>query len=366
MKPIAPLAAVLAGLVLLVFGYRQHSWPGDGTGTASAAQTPAVPAAAKQTLMVPMRDGTKLATDVYLPEGGGKGPFPVVLLRSPYNKDGLAGLGADAVRRGYVLVAQDTRGRFASQGKNLPFEADGWWDNRWDGYDTVEWVARQTWCNGKIGTMGGSALGITQLLLAGTGTPRIDAQHISVATPDLYADLAYRGGVFRKSLVEDWMRMVRFDPAALPLWTSHPAADAFWRERSLGPRYAKANAPAAHIGGWYDLFAQGTIDAFLGYQTRGGPKARGRQKLVIGPWTHGILQDRAGELTFPNGKSPPNDVHDPWRWFDHHLKGVDNGIAKTPAVTYYVLGDVSAPNAPGNVWRTAERWPPPGARETPF
>ncbi len=101
-----------------------------------------------------MRDGVRLGTDVYLPDGAG--PFPVILLRSPYNKDLGAGLGADARRRGYGMVIQDTRGRFASEGENLPFEADGW-AGHWDGWDTVQWVRRQPWCNGKIGTYGGSA-----------------------------------------------------------------------------------------------------------------------------------------------------------------------------------------------------------------
>ncbi len=138
-----------------------------------------------------------------------------------------------------------------------------------------------------------------------------------------------------------------------------------WRSRDLQHRWAQVHAPAVHIGGWYDIFAQGTINAFLGYQNQGGPGARGRQKLVMGPWTHGILQSKAGELTFPGADKTPSPVTDPWAIFEHHLKGVDNGWDRIPAVTYYTMGDTSDPKAPGNQWRTADSWPP-AATVTPW
>ena len=173
----------------------------------------------------------------------------------------------------------------------------------------MEWVGKQSWCNGKIGTFGGSAVGITQLLLAGSGTRNVTCQHITVADPSLYHGI-YPGGVFKKALIEDWLRVSKFSSNALPLWTSHPAYDTYWRDRDLTGRFAKVNWPAVHIGGWFDIFAQGTIDAFVGYQSKGGLNARGRQKLIMGPWTHGVLQEKAGELKFPDAKRPPNNVHD--------------------------------------------------------
>jgi predicted acyl esterase len=344
---------------------------GGSLAGSGAVRRPAAPQAgksapapaAKQTFMVPMRDSVKLATDVYVPDG--KGPFPVILLRSPYNKDATAAFGAEGARRGYAVVMQDTRGRFASEGENLPFATDGWTKQR-DGYDTLEWVAAQPWCGGKIGTFGGSALGITQLQMAGTGTSRLAAQHITVGAPSLYHDAVFPGGVFKKAMIEDWLRVTRFSPEALAIWTSHPDYDDYWRDRDVNRRYEEVDAPAVHIGGWFDLFTQGTLDAFTGYQTEGGPRARRRQKLVMGPWTHGVLQDRAGELTFPNGRTPPGGVHDVWRWFDYTLKGLDNGMASAPAVTYYVMGDTSDPAAPGNVWRTAAKWPPAETSITAF
>lgn len=342
----------LSILGILLFALR-----GAGTPSVQSASPP------KKTIMVPMRDGVKLATDVYLPAGTGK--YPVILMRSPYNKDGAAGVGQDAQRRGYVCVVQDTRGRFASEGENLPYEGDGW-AKHWDGYDTLEWIAAQPWCDGKIGTYGGSALGITQLDLAGTGTTRLSAQHIQVGAPNGFGHMVYRGGVFRKSMIEDWLTTSKHSPDSLKMWTDHSTLDAYWRDRDLTTRWEKVNTPAVHIGGWYDIFTQGTIDSFVGYQTKGGTGARGKQKLVIGPWTHGIFQDKAGELTFPNAKLPPNQVYDPWRWFDHYLKGIDNGIDRLPAVTYYVMGDVTDSTAPGNEWRTSDQWPPVTTTATPF
>jgi hypothetical protein len=313
--------------------------------------------------MVPMRDGVFLATDVYLPEG--PGPFPTILIRTPYSKEAIGNLGTDGARRGYAIVSQDTRGRFASEGPNLPFETDGW-DQRADGYDSAEWLSRQSWCNGKIGTWGGSAVGITQLLLAGSGSARITAQHITVGAPSLYRDCVYPGGVFKKAMIEDWLRISKFSPDALAHWTSHPVLDEYWQARELNGRYQKANTAAVHIGGWFDIFAQGSIDAFVGYQQQGGPRAKGRQKLVLGPWTHAVFQDQAGDLKFPNAKQPPTDFHEAWRWFEATLRGVTNGVLEQPAVVYYVMGDVDDPQAPGKVWRQADTWPPVPATPTPF
>ena len=317
----------------------------------------------KQTVMLPMSDGVRLATDIYLPAG--EGPFPTLLVRTTYNKDGLAGLGNEGQQKGYAVVVQDTRGRFASQGENLPFETDGWWGGKQDGLETVEWMAKQPWC-GKIGTLGGSALGITQYLLAGTGTRRVSAQVVHVGAPRAYGDIVFSGGVFRKSLVEDWLRIALFSPDALKRWTVTDVYGGMWRERDLSLRYGRVNAAAVHVGGWYDIFAQGTIDAFLGYQNHGGPGARGKQKLIMGPWTHGIFQDKAGDLSFRNGKIPPGKARDQWAWFDHHLKGLSNGVDSDPPVTYYTMGDAFDPKAPGNEWRTSSTWPPAGVRSVPF
>jgi putative CocE/NonD family hydrolase len=176
------------------------------TLVAGATLRPPAPSVAVETHMLPMRDGVRLATDVYLPSS--PPPYPVILIRTPYDKNALKPIGEDGARRGYAVVVQDTRGRFASEGANLPFEGDGWWENRADGVDTIGWIARQAWCNGKIGTWGGSALGINQLMLAGAGARPLTCQHITVAEPNLHQSL-FPGGVFKKSLVEDWLQALR-------------------------------------------------------------------------------------------------------------------------------------------------------------
>lgn len=312
----------------------------------------------KLELKVPMRDGIHLATDVWLPNTNGT--FPVIFLRFPYNKDLGVGLGRDGVARGYAVVAQDTRGRFKSEGQNLPFHLE-----KPDGEDSVAWVRRQPWCNGKIGTFGGSAGAITQFQMVSGGSGPVTAQHLTVGAPDVY-EVAYTGGVLRKSLVEDWIKATKFAPGALETWVSHPTHDAFWRAQDATRNYGSIHCPALHIAGYWDIFAQSSIEAFNGYQLRGGSGARGRQKLLIGPWSHGVLQEKVGDLTFPGGKAPPRRVHDQWLWFDHTLKGLTNGVEDWPAVTYYVVGDTSDPQAPGNVWRTADAWPPVKTSATPY
>lgn len=297
-----------------------------------------------------MRDGVKLATDIYLPATNGT--FPVILGRTPYNKATSAGFGRDGAQRGYAVVIQDTRGRFGSEGENLPFHLDVP-----DGADTLAWIAKQPWCNGRIGTWGGSAGAITQFQLAAAEPARLASQYLVVGAPNLY-DVIYTGGVFRKALIEDWIRGTKFQDDAVARWVAHPTYDRHWRDRDATRHFRAINAAGLHIGGYWDIFAQSTIDAFVGYQSQGGPGARGNQKLLLGPWTHGVLQDKAGELTFPNARRPPNNVQDQWRWFAATLKGEANGVTELPAVIYYVIGDVTDTNAPGNVWRTADAWPP--------
>lgn len=321
-----------------------------------AMGAPAIPP--KETIMLPVRDGIKLATDLHKPDVAGA--FPVVLCRTPYNKDGLAGIGKQATERGYVFVSQDTRGRFASEGENLPFHLD-----MHDGKDTVDWIARQPWCNGQIGTWGGSAGAITQFQLVAGGAEGIDSQYLIVGAPNLY-DVVYINGLFRKALIEDWIRLTKFQSNALSIWVNHPLYDDYWRARDATRNFKNASAPAVHVGGYWDIFAQATIDGFNGYHLRGGQGARGQQKLIMGPWTHGVLAEKAGELKFPGASKPPGQAHDSWAWFDATLKNLTNAASAQPAVTYYVIGDVTDTNAPGNTWRTADAWPPLKTRDTKY
>lgn len=327
--------------------------------TAAVAQAVRRPAAAKkQTFMVPMSDGVRLATDVYLPPG--KGPFPVVFSRTPYSRAKGKHGGGSAT---YAIVIQDMRGRFDSEGENIPFIGCGWSDHR-DGAESVAWILKQPWSNGKVATVGGSALGITQNLMAATNPLGLVAQYISVAAANLYAHAGYVGGALRQCQVENWTEGNRFGPKAVALMQAHPDYDDWWRKFDSTLKFAEMNVPAVHQGGWFDTFAQGTIDAFVGRQHQGGPGSRGKQKLIMGPWDHGgWRRPEVGELRFPNNGLP--SAYSTERWLEYHLQGVDNGIMREPAVVYYVMGDTSDPKAPGNQWRQAADWPV-RAVPTPF
>jgi hypothetical protein len=320
-----------------------------------SAQAPA------ETVMVTMSDGVHLATDIYRPEG--PGPFPVVFTRTPYNRRKVQSTAAGQVRAGYVLVAQDMRGRFGSEGENLPFVGCGWGEHQ-DGVESLAWIHKQPWCNGKVCTVGGSAGGITQNLLAGAAPPGLTAQHIVVAPASMYQQATYIGGALRLCQVETWTTSNRFDARALKIIEDHPTYDDYWRLQDTSLKFAVMNAPAMQVGGWFDTFAQGTLDSFVGRQHHGAAGARGKQKLVMGPWTHAVGRNEAeAELIFPNPEMPKD--YDSSRWLAYYLKGDDNGVAALPAVTYYVLGDTSDPKAPGNQWRQASDWPVP-SRATPY
>lgn len=312
-----------------------------------------------KTEMLPMRDGVKLATDIFLPPGSG--PFPVVLARTPYNRTKRNESAPSFTQSGYAFVNQDMRGRHASEGENLPFIGCGWGEHQ-DGVDTIEWLKKQPWCNGSIATIGGSAGGITQNYLAGAAPQGLKAQYISVAPADMYSEVSYIGSAFRKADVENWLTGNRFDPRALEIQRAHPSYDDYWRSNDTSLKFSVMNVPAVHIGGWFDMFAQGTLSQFIGRQHHGGPGSRGTQKLIMGPWHHGIGKMPAGELTFPQANRVPAQ-YDALRWFAHYLGGQDNGVEKEPAVAYYVMGDTSTPGAPGNEWRYADDWPLP-ATET--
>jgi putative CocE/NonD family hydrolase len=160
---------------------------------------PTLFAQSSQTVMVPMRDGVNLATNIYLPAGDG--PWPVVLTRTPYNKNAAAGSAANYNQRGYALIAQDVRGRYESEGENRPFETD-----IEDGYDTVEWIAAQAFSNGKIGIFGTSAPGITSNLAAAAAPPHLTAAYVTVAPDSLFYRSRFVGGVFKESHSGGWLR----------------------------------------------------------------------------------------------------------------------------------------------------------------
>jgi hypothetical protein len=312
----------------------------------------------KETYMVPMRDGVRLATDVYLPYKGYP-PHGAVLIRTPYNKDRInLGSWADA---GWPSIVQDMRGRFASEGKDTVFR-----NAHTDGPDTLEWISKQNWSNGKIVTFGGSALGICQYFMAGANPPFLSCQAIYMATPDLYKHAVYQGGQFRKYLVEKWLEFQGSTYILPEIFENENYTMEYWTNVSLEDNWSDVNVPAIHIGGWYDCFAQGTLDGFMGYQYKGGEGARGKSKLIMGPWVHGGQNRRKqGELTYPNNSLDTFSFDLFVDMAYQYAQNESTGFDEWPAVTYYVMGDVDNEDAPGNEWRFSDVWPVP-AREVEF
>lgn len=311
----------------------------------------------KNTVMIPMRDGIRLATDIYLPSGR-KSPIPCILVRTPYGKnhtldEWLMFILTDLLQ--YSIAIQDTRGRYASEGIDSLYFSDGWGRIR-DGYDTIEWLAKQPWCNGKIGMFGASAMGITQYLAAGANPPHLRCCVVMVAASNLYQDAIFYGGEFQKALVEGWLQAVG-KPEFISFFTEHPNDGPVYYPLNLSTRFDSVNVPILHIGGWYDIFTQGILNAFMGIQEKGGPLAKRKQKLIMGPWVHDISKTSCGELTFPNSNSMAF-LDEIISWMEEHLKGIPP-LKTLPTVQYYLMGDPEMGNSPGNRWIENASWPPP-------
>lgn len=305
-----------------------------------------------------MRDGVELVTNLYLPYPEAR-HLPCILIRSPAGLVGFWKNFLPIAKQGYVVAVQETRSALDKEGKSLPFVADGWGRLK-DGYDTVEWLAKSPYTNGEIGTWGVSALGITELLLAPTKPEHLKAQYVVFAAASLYHHGIFPGGQFLKHQAESWLGLYARDSGVISYVSQHPFYNAFWKQLNSLEVCQEVNVPAIHIGGWYDTFLDGTLSSFTTRQLKGCEGAFGKQKLVIGPWTHFWPDSKKlGDFEIPaNGMNPPYDIS-PKRWFDHYLKGVDNGVEKLPNVIYYVMGPFDGSASSGNVWKTAEEWPVP-------
>ncbi|MFL5663761.1 MAG: CocE/NonD family hydrolase [Ktedonobacteraceae bacterium] len=358
----------------------------------------------EKNIMVPMRDGVRLATDVYRPADGG--PVPVLLSRLPYNKElpMMAQAAIDplrAVQAGYAVVLQDCRGRFASEGEFTPIVNEAS-----DGADALAWIAQQPWSTGQVGTVGGSYLGFTQWLLAREQPETLRAMAPAITTSDYYiAPWRHTGGVFELGISLFWslgmvpeelQRQVRQGKAGmeqmgalmqvmsqasaqfehLPLvdmpllrafapyyfeWLAHPNYDDYWRSMAHKTYYEQITVPTLNIGGWYDIFLGGTLENYTGMKQRGGSAvARQHQRLLIGPWSHGSLTGVFPERSY--GLTASGDVVDlvgvQLRWYDHWLKGVENGVEQDKPVKLFVMGL--------DQWREEDDWPLPDTQFRPY
>ena len=305
-----------------------------------------------ETVMVEMRDGIRLATDVYFPSENAL-PHGTLLVRTPYNKNDMRDLGKTWAKLGWPTVIQDMRGRYESEGIDTVFR-----NAHTDGPDTLNWIADQSFSNGKIATFGGSALGINQYYMAGANPDNLACQYVQVATPNLYNTGVQQGGQLRWSLVPRWLE----GQNSLYMLDEYLAHENYtldyWGNVSLDGKWDQVNVPAIHIGGWYDCFAQGTINGFMGYQYQGGPGALGNSKLIMGPWTHSGGQEQ-GELVYPENAMDNFSIYMFSDMIEQYTMNNGNRFDEWPNVFYYVMGDVTNTSAPGNVWLSADDWPVP-------
>jgi putative CocE/NonD family hydrolase len=360
---------------------------------------------------VEVRDGTILYADVYRPADDAR--HPVLLQRTPYNKElaVLAPVQTDALRavvHGYAVVIEDARGRYRSEGQFNPF-----YQEIEDGYDTVEWCAAQPWSDGNVGMYGTSYVGAVQWLAAISEPPSLKAIIPTFTASDYYEGWTYQCGAFQWGFMCNWILpfvasadLLRYQEShplpdyatvrdrlidaidhndqtvrTLPLtdfpvsrewapyffeWLSHPSRDEFWQRVSIQDRHEKIRVPALNVGGWYDIFLDGTLRNFTGVREKGAtPEARDGSRLLVGPWTHttpplapsgGVdFGVRAGQ-----GASPLSlDVDGEYlRFFDRWLRGIDNGIDREPPVKLFVMGE--------SVWRDEQEWPLARTRFTDF
>jgi putative CocE/NonD family hydrolase len=246
------------------------------------------------------------------------------------------------------------RGRYSSEGMDSVFSKA-----HTDGPDTLEWIANQSWSNGKIATFGGSALGICQYYMAGANPPELACQYIQVATPNLYKHAVYPGGQFRYQLIYRWLQNQGSLHVLPELLENENYTLDVWTNVSLEDNWQDINIPAIHIGGWYDCFAQGTVDGFMGYQYQGGSGAQGKSKLIMGPWTHGGAKStQQGQLVYPENCIDTFSDELFWDMVNVYTMDQSGNYDEWPAAYYYVMGDTNDSAAPGNEWRSSDEWPP--------
>jgi uncharacterized protein len=334
-----------------------------------------------------MRDGVTLYADVYRPEGAG--PFPVILMRLPYDKTGAENISFTDpswyARHGYLVVIQDVRGRGLSEGEFVPFlhEIE-------DGYDTIEWAAKLPGANGHVGMYGFSYAGATQLLPATMRPPSLTTICPAMTASQYYDGWTYNQGALSLAFAMSWATQLASGDARrakdgnalgkldmafagihgwhwfLPLaafpplageygnyfhdWLAHTTYDDFWRRWSIDEDYGRLTTPALHVAGWYDVFLAGSVKNYLGMrESVGTQEARAGQKLVIGPWLH---MPWAPVSESPEAVAPTVVDDLQLRWFDHFLKGEETGVMDAP-VRLFIMGSEE--------WRDYSDWPPPGS-----
>ena len=355
------------------------------TATRQIEQLPGLDVTVERDVEATMRDGTVLRSDVYRPHT--EADLPVLLIRSIYDKrSGTPTFGsahpAWFAAQGYVVVSQDCRGRYASEGEFYPYlhEID-------DGYDSVEWAARLPGSDGQVGMMGFSYVGATQLLAAIAAPPSLASITPAFTASQYYDGWTYNGGAFALAFIGYWATLLALETAqragdvaahaqlsaglgnapawywSLPVadypplqvphapyfkdWVDHCSYDDYWKRWSIDEDYGRIDVPALHVAGWYDVFLTGTVKNFVGLSASGHDRrTRETQKLVVGPWAH-----MPWTPVSPLGSGGPSTREiDSWliRWFDHTLKGEETGVLDSKVTVFTLDGG----------WRDFDEWPP--------
>jgi hypothetical protein len=331
-----------------------------------------------------MRDGVVLVADIYRPLADGK--FPVLLERTPYNRAFGSGNHVEVASHGYVVVIQDTRGRFESQGTFYPFRFESQ-----DGYDTVEWAAALPYSNGQVGMFGGSYVGATQMLASIAKPPHLVSIFPYVTGSEYYEGWTYQSGALMQWFTSSWATTLAVDTVrrqvvetadpkslapdlpvesyrtiALPGagvtpyfrdWVAHERDDDYWRPWKISDHYGEMTVKALHSGGWYDLFLKGTIQNYVGMR-KSSPAAAG-QRLLLGPWGHVSTspEGKIGDWVF--GKQAVVDLNSVLlKWADFALKGAQNEFATGAPVRIFVMGE--------NAWRDEREFPLARTRYTNY
>lgn len=352
-------------------------------------------------LLIPMRDGVKLATDIYRPAAAGR--YPVLVHRTPYSKDDWWVVGTlmfspvAAVERGYVVVVQDSRGRFKSEGEWVPFFCEGS-----DGYDTVEWAAAQPWSDGRVGIYGSSYNGVTTIQALVAAPPHLKACVSYMTGANYHQGWVYSGGAFELAfnlwwaLHQGWDTVSRLglnEPeleqmlARLTLgvtepreairhlpqlnhplfqggiaryydeWLAHPKYDGYWEQVDAVAHAVNIKVPVLQISCWYDGFLKGHLDLNEALKSHPDRRVRDTHEFVIGPWEHmsylGVRKSAAGEREFgPAAVSGPTMVAPlALEWFDRWVAEKQTAAPGAKRVRYFVMGS--------NAWHEADAWPPP-------
>jgi len=345
---------------------------------------------------VKMRDGVTLHADIYRPDS--PGAFPVILMRTPYDKSATWAVSPvfKMVPRGYVVILQDVRGRYTSEGEWYPFKHE-----QVDGFDTVEWAAALPYSNGKAGMMGASYVGATQMLAAIAHPPHLTAIAPNMTASNYHDGWTYQGGAFEQWFDQNWTSQIaqntlqrlihentdaRVGVPTLPLanypvfnfgqlpadaqltaalapyyldWLAHPDYDDYWKQWSIEEHFSDIAVPMLQVGAWYDIFNGGTLRNFMGAKAHGSTDAaRTQQHLLIEIGGHSGFGRRIGDVDFG-----PHAIENVYTdvildWYDFLFKGIRNQFATDKPVKLFVMG--------ANEYRQEDDWPPPQAQPTKF